>query len=96
MDFRVTFSENSLSELRDIIAYIAENNPRAAETFRQRLTDKAAGLIRFPLRHPKDRRRQNVRKVGYGPYIIYYEVLLSSHEVTILHFWHGARQPPLL
>ncbi len=96
MDFRVTFSENSLTELRSIISYIAEDNPAAAEALGVRFMQIALGLSRFPLRYPKARRRSDVRKITIGSYLIYYEVLPSLHEVTILHFWHGARQPPML
>ena len=33
MDFRITFSEKSLRDLQEILAYIAEDNPQAAEDF---------------------------------------------------------------
>jgi plasmid stabilization system protein ParE len=47
MDFRVTFSENSLTELRAIISYIAEDNPAAAEALGARFMQIALGLSRF-------------------------------------------------
>jgi plasmid stabilization system protein ParE len=31
-----------------------------------------------------------------SPYLIFYEVDAEARAVTILHFWHGARQPPHL
>ncbi len=96
MDFRVTFSEKSLRDLREILAYIAEDNPQAAEDFGRQLVNLATNLRRFPIRYPRDKRRANLRKTSLGSYLVYYEVLESERVVNILHFWHGARQPPML
>ena len=96
MDFKVTFSKRSLRELAAIIEFIAKDDPDAAREFGEKLLDKAASLSRFPLRHTKDTHRERVRKMPAPPYLIYYAIDESKRRVTILHFWHSARQHPLL
>lgn len=95
MDFKVTFSQRALRELAAIIKFIAQDNPDAAHELGDKLLDQAAGLRRFPLRHAKDHHRANVRKIPMPPYLIYYSINEEKRTVTILHFWHGARQHPI-
>jgi len=96
MDYHVTFSQRALRELAAILKFIAEDNPDAAQELGDSLLEHAASLNRFPLRHPKDSHRSGVRKMPAPPYLVYYSVNESKRVVTILHFWHGARQHPLL
>jgi plasmid stabilization system protein ParE len=86
MDFQVTFSRNELRDLEEIVGFIARDN----------LIDKALGLNRFPSRHACCPNRNNVGKVPVGPFVIYYRVNIGRGRITILHFWHSARQDPML
>jgi addiction module RelE/StbE family toxin len=96
MDFKVTFSKRALRELADITTFIAKDNPDAAWELSDKLLDQAASLSRFPLRHAKDHHRSGVRKMPMPPYLVYYSINESKRIVTILHFWHSARQHPML
>jgi toxin ParE1/3/4 len=96
MDFQVVFSESALTELEEIVAFIAYENPDAAKNLYDRLRQAALSLWRFPKRHRAVPHRLNVRKVSVDSYTIYYRVNEGKHRVTILHFWHGARLPPHL
>ena len=96
MDFKVTFSKRALRELADITTFIAQNNPDAARELSDQLLEHAASLSRFPFRHAKDHHRAGVRKMPVPPYLVYYAINESKRIVTILHFWHGARQHPML
>ena len=47
MDYEVVLTEPARDDLREIVAFIAQDNPRAALTFRDRLIAEAETLIRF-------------------------------------------------
>jgi plasmid stabilization system protein ParE len=96
MDFQVAFSKSALAELEEILAFISYNEPHAGRSFYEKLRRNALSLRKFPERHMAIRHRTNVRKFPVGSYTIYYRVNKAKHRVTILHFWHGARQPPPL
>jgi hypothetical protein len=57
-------------DLREIVAFIAQDNPQAAVTFRDRLIAEAETLVRFPNRGRLMRRRGNVRKLVCRSYLI--------------------------
>ena len=95
MDFKVTFSKKALNELADITTFIARDNPDAAGELSEKLLEQAASLKRFPFRHAKDHHRARVRKMPAPPYLVYYAIDENKRTVTILHFWHSARQHPI-
>ena len=95
MDFRVIFSRRALSDLGEIVRHIAKTNPSLAISEGNRLVDAAVSLARFPRRYPQDSILRGARKAPFPPYLIYYKVEEKAGVVTIRHFWHGARQPPL-
>jgi plasmid stabilization system protein ParE len=50
VDFRIAFSQRSLTDLREILEHIAEDNAPVAEKFAADLAEKAKSLRRFPFR----------------------------------------------
>jgi plasmid stabilization system protein ParE len=48
VDYEVILTEPARDDLREIVAFIAEDNPQAAVTFRDRLIAEAETLVRFP------------------------------------------------
>jgi toxin ParE1/3/4 len=96
VDYEVVLTEPARDDLREIVAFIAQDNPHAAVTFRDRLIAEAETLIRFPQRGRFMRRRGNVRKLVCRPYLILYRIAKSQRTVEILRFWHSARGTPRL
>ena len=96
MDFKVTFSKSALRELEEIVNFIGTDDPDEAKSFRDKLLKKAISLHRFPFRHARFHGRANVRKLPFSSYIIFYRINEIKRRVVVLHFWHGARQPPFL
>ena len=94
MDYEVVLTEPARDDLRDIVDFIAQDNPQAAVIFRDRLIAEAETLIRFPYRGRLMRRRENVRKLVYRSYLIVYRITEPRRTVEILRFWHGARRTP--
>ena len=98
MDYEVILTEPARDDLREIVAFIAQDNPQAAVTFRDRLIAEAETLVRLPHRGRLMRRRGNVRKLVCRPYLILYRIVESQRKrtVEILRFSHGARGTPRL
>ena len=80
MDYEVILTEPARDDLREIVAFIAQDNPQAAVTFRDRLIAEAETLIRFPYRGRIMRRRGNVRKLVCRPYLILYRIAESNAQ----------------
>jgi len=96
MDYKIVWSERSLSNLQEIVQYIAEDNPLAAERMGDFIIKKSSLLAQFPelgsifikLRRP------DIREIAAPPYRIIYQVLPKERIISILTVWHGARQEP--
>jgi toxin ParE1/3/4 len=92
MDFTVTIAKSALKDLEEIVKFIAHENPERAQEVGDKLIEKALGLNRFPDRHVLCPNRDNVRKFPVSPFIIN----KGKGRVTVLRFWHSARQNPML
>ena len=94
MDFKILFSDQALSDLGEIIDYVARDTPEAASRVGQSLIDHVRTLQAFPHVGVVVRKRPGVRKLFHTPYKIYYRVHAGRKVVEIVHFWHGARKEP--
>ena len=96
MDFKVFLSEDALSDLKRIVAYIAPHNPDAAERMGNRLLDAALSLCTFPERGRMvpEFQRLELREIIFRSYRIIYRVNNAEKAVEVIRFWHGARGFP--
>jgi plasmid stabilization system protein ParE len=96
MGWPVILTPQALEDLREIVAYIAGDNPERAITFGNELTDQALAIGDFPERGRvvPELEEEAVREVIYGRYRIIYELFHEARKVFILRFWHGARGTP--
>lgn len=96
MDYKIVWTERSLSNLKEIVQFIAENNPFAAERMGNTIVKRASLLENFPQLGAvfAGLRREDVREIAAPPYRIIYQVLESQKTISILTVWHGARQEP--
>jgi toxin ParE1/3/4 len=78
MDFKIFLSQEALSDLEQIVAYIAPHNPIAAEQMGDLLLGTAFSL----------------RELVVHSYRIIYRVRQADMSVEIVRFWHGARGVP--
>jgi toxin ParE1/3/4 len=91
---RVVLSRIALSDLDQILTYIAERSPHGARNVEVRFRHAFELIARHPLAAERVEQRPDVRRlplVRY-PYAIYYEV--GADEVTVLRIMHGARRRP--
>jgi toxin ParE1/3/4 len=90
VEFKVILTPQALADLQEILAYIAQDNPVAAQKLHEELRREAFSLKTFPLRGARVKAYAGVRFLVCGNYLIVYWV--KDHQVVqILRFWHAAR-----
>ena len=94
MDFKVLIADSAIADLKEIVEFVAEDNPEAAIRLGEKLLAHALSLATFPQRFPFHDRPRGIRKMPVSPFLIYYQCDKESSVVYILHFWHGARRRP--
>ena len=94
MDFRLLYSERSLSDLAEIVGRIAEDDAEAARRFGDALLDHLEFLEKFPRLGTPIRKRPEVRKLMHSPIAAYYQIHETRRMIEVLHFRHGARRQP--
>ena len=94
MDFKVLIAESAVADLKEIVEFVAQDDADAASRLGHKLIDQALALRTFPARFPFHDERRGIRKMPVPPFLVFYACDEVSHVVNILHFWHGARQPP--
>jgi toxin ParE1/3/4 len=92
MDFRVEITGPAIADLAEIVSYIAQDNPAAAQALGENLLD--ASLAKTPLKGSPYPKLANVRKLTLPPFKIFYRVNDRTRDVQILRFWHSARRDP--
>jgi addiction module RelE/StbE family toxin len=93
MDFQVSWTRLALADLRDLVRYIAKDDPEAARRFGNLIVSKVDGLITFPRigRIVPEYRVDLLREIIVAPYRIVYEIDDRSNTLSVLRVWHGAR-----
>ena len=88
---RVVWRREALDDLREVIRYIRQFDPAAAQSVGDRLYDLGQSLDAFPRRgRPlEDGTREMASE---PPYILRYET--EGEQVVILSIRHGRQRPP--
>ena len=92
----VIYAPEAECDLDGITAYIAKDNPKAAEQFGFRLIARAELLGSFPRLGRPVHGKRNVRVLLESPVEIYYRLRPGGRCVEILRFWHASRDPDSL
>ena len=91
---KVRYSRRALTQVDQILSYIAKDNPAAAAAVAHRIDALVALLGRYPMMgRPTDKEDVRVMGVRRYPYIIFYRTIPSRDEVRILRVRHTARRP---
>ena len=97
MDYQVVLSDLFLSDLKEIVDYLAiRADGDIASRIGNELLDRALETGRNPWLGKPVKKRPGARKVIQYSYLIYYDVDEENHSVSILRAWHGARDPKTL
>ncbi len=70
MGYKVIFAPQAIERLEEIVRYIAQENPSAAEKFGLHLVDQISLLADFPELGRLYRKRANVRRLWCKPYSV--------------------------
>jgi toxin ParE1/3/4 len=94
MDFQVLITDNAIADLKEIVAFVAADNPEAALRLGKKILAHALSLRTMPQRFRFHDQTRGIRKMPLPPFVIYYVCDETTSVVYILHFWHGARRSP--
>lgn len=94
MGWKIIFAPQALDQLEQIVRFIAQDDPTAAERFGNYLVDRAELLADFPELGVPYKKRPNVRRLFCKPYFIYYRVRRKQQVVEVMDYWHSARCEP--
>jgi len=96
MAYKIIWSLQARDDLREIVLFIAADNPVIAESFGCQLLNKADLLAAFPElgRVVPEIDQENIREIVLRPYRIIYQVIPARQIVAIVRIWHGARGEP--
>ena len=96
MAFKIIWSQQAREDLRDIVTFIALDNPTAAEAFGYLLMTKVDALAQFPRlgRVVPEENDEDIREIIFRSYRIVYQVIEKQQFVAIARVWHGARGEP--
>jgi plasmid stabilization system protein ParE len=96
MDYKVFLSDDALSDLERIVAYVTPHNALAAERLGHQLLDVAFSLRTLPERGRMvpEFRRPELREISFRSYRIIYRINHTDQSLEIVRFWHGARGFP--
>jgi plasmid stabilization system protein ParE len=88
---RIRFTPSGREQFLSVIAYIKEDNPRAAARFRKLAERALRRLARFPNsgRVVPEFPELPYREVIVAPYRFFYRVV--GKEVWVVAVWHGAQ-----
>jgi toxin ParE1/3/4 len=83
----------AFEDLRSIEEFIGRDNPAAAMTFVQKITEQLRNLKDMPgIGRKRDDLAPGLRSTRFGEYLIFYRI--SERSVQVLHVVHGARDLP--
>lgn len=91
MGTAVVVTSRAWQDLREIIDYIAKDNPSAALQLSERLLESALSLGQAPLMGCRIKGFPSVRMMVYRRYLIIYKVDPAQQKLLVLRFWHSAR-----
>ncbi len=96
MAYKLIWSPVSRDDLRDIVRFIARDNPERADSFAYELMAQTDMLQEHPEigRSVPEHRDATVREIIFRPYRIVYRVDHARKVVQIARVWHAARGTP--
>ena len=96
MACKLIWSPAARDDLRDIVRFIARDNPRRAESFAYELITRTDILQEHPEagRVVPEYRNPRIREIIFRPYRIVYRLDVERKLVAIARVWHAARGSP--
>jgi len=98
MGHQVIWTDEAIADLRQLVAFIARDNPAAAVKLGEEIIRKSMLLAAHPRlgRMLRESKHEALREIIVRPYRLIYEIDDTSSTVRVRVLWHGARQEPKL
>ena len=96
MGHQVIWTDEAIADLRQLVGFIAQDNPAAAVKLGEELIRKSMLLAAHPRlgRRLRETKRDTLREIIISPYRLIYEIEDSTQTVRMRVLWHGARREP--
>ena len=96
MAYALIWSPLARDDLRDLVRFIARDNPDRAASFGFELIQRTENLSQFPElgRMVPERRDPRIREIVIRPYRVIYRLTPESQLVEVVRVWHAARGEP--
>lgn len=96
MAFAIVWSQVAVEDLREIVRFIALDDPAAAAGLADRILGRIelASSLPFSNRAVPEKAEEPIREITLRPYRIVYLVNNNRHAIHILRVWHAARGAP--
>ncbi len=96
MGYRVILAASADRDLEEIVRFLAQKNPAAAERLGYALVDDALSLAKFPFRGKSVRDRPDYRRILHGRwFLIFYRVDEPRRVVQVVRIWDARQDPDL-
>ncbi|HWA27495.1 MAG TPA: type II toxin-antitoxin system RelE/ParE family toxin [Lacunisphaera sp.] len=94
MDYKVVLTSRALHDLFEIVSFVAQKHPPAAQKTGLALLETAESLAFLPYRGPPIKGQPGYRKLPHLPhYLVAYRINDSERLVEIVRFWDGRQNP---
>ena len=96
MDYKIIWSPTSLKDLKNIVTYIAQNNPERSSKIGSKIIEIVEFIAVFPFkgRVVPEIELDEVREVIHNSYRIIYRIQYKKKVIEIVRIWHAARGKP--
>lgn len=96
MAFQIIWSRTAVEDLREIVQYIALDDPGAAAHLADCIVSRIERASELPFSHRvvPEKADPAIREVILRPYRILYQVDERREAIHILRVWHAARGVP--
>ncbi len=95
MALKVIWAESALSDLEQVVRFIATEDLEAARKLGNSLIQRVEQVASFPRsgRIVPETSNDNVREIILTPYRVVYEISEKNQALYVLRVWHAARGP---
>lgn len=93
MGWQVALTDEADADLSNVVAFLAQKSPTAAERIGLELVALIFSLDQLPNRGAPVRKRPSLRKIAHRHYLIVYRVNEAQNRVEIVRVWDGRQDP---
>jgi plasmid stabilization system protein ParE len=96
MGWRIALTDAAEADLGNVVAFLAQKSPAAAERIGLELVDLIVSLDQMPHRGAPVRKRPGLRKLAHRHYLVIYRANEADTLVEIVRVWDNRQDPARL